>query len=116
MESHLAIIPRSSTEERTFAIVRWKGEVEKPDILNTLIEVVSEWINTTREGKQLWKDTHEDLNVGDLSSQMGNSELIVLLNKHGVYDLDIDTFVDYHPPFGWHYDTILAENITPDDD
>ena len=74
------IVRRNSSDELTYAVV--KAEVEKPEqatergFLALLTKALTEWKNTTADGKQEWESSVEDFNVGDLSNCLPASAIL----------------------------------------
>lgn len=68
----------------------------------------TEWVKTTSDGKALWHNSCQDLNIGDIV-QEGNIEAIGTL-MNGVVDksLDIDIY-GADSASDWFYDTILVD-------
>jgi len=104
------VVPRSSNDEKTFAFVtaRVTKDYTHRSLLYAVTEAVTEWVNTTENGKTEWENSCHDLNVGDLSAWTEDEELIIILRKHGIRDLKIETYVDIETSAEWTYDTVLA--------
>lgn len=66
---------------------------------------VTDWINTTVDGKDEWEESSEDLNVGDLSGCY-SSTLKPFLKKYGILELDIQT-CSRESMHSWEFDDVL---------
>jgi len=73
----------------TLAVVQVQLEdwVSSDAIMQALERAVREWVTNTREGKRLWSDSVEDLNIGDLASH-GIDGLRPFLKKHGIVTMN----------------------------
>lgn len=72
----------------TVAIVSFTADetdVRKP--IDILIDAVTKWVHETKEGKQCWAASMEDLNIGDLSCFVMGDDL----GAYGVYDFKAET-------------------------
>jgi hypothetical protein len=111
MPRNMTVITRTNLDENTVAVVQWNG-VSLSQLLRRLIVAVTEWVRTTKEGKQAWKNSSEDFNVADLSAclpVLPGDPLHDILAKYGIEDLDIDVFQDTDPDPNWTYDTVLVD-------
>lgn len=110
-------VKRNALDELTFAIV--KADVSREELaeerpfLAALMNAVTEWVKTTKNGKAAWKESSADFNVGDLSGYSNDKQLVPLLKKNGINSLDIDCEAHTEGADYWSYDTVLAE---PDED
>lgn len=57
-------------------------------VLAALKQGVTNWVKTTKEGKEAWEDSVEDLNIGDLDGHENNPELQASLAAEGITDWD----------------------------
>ena len=108
----VAIVKRSSSEEHTYAIVSClrTGQIQRDDqMLKPISEAVSEWVDKYAAGKLAWKNSSRDFNVGDLSMELGDKDLQTCLVANGVFDLEIETFVNDEPTSNWTYDEVLVD-------
>lgn len=108
------VVRRESIKEDTFAVVSAVVEDEKlrkeKHFLEQLQKAVTEWVKTTKDGKEAWKDSSEDFNVGDLAGHtMCESFLDILQGKYGIRDLHIVT--NSQDDNGhWSFDTVLVDS------
>jgi hypothetical protein len=108
----VAIVERSSHEEHTYAIVSClrTGEIQRDDqMLKPIEAAISEWVDKYDSGKYAWSRSSRDFNVGDLSTELGDKDLEKCLVAHGVFDLEIETFVNDEPTANWTYDKLLVD-------
>src|ERR1035437_9915177 len=109
------VVPRDSRDELTYAVIRVeisdeaasKGMCCVMPFLAALKSAVTEWIKTTKEGKNAWEESSKDFNIGELS----NYNLVKIdriLAKQGIHDIDIEVHSMEGTSEGWSYDTILA--------
>jgi hypothetical protein len=107
------VVPRVSSEEHTFAIVRCDETpaVEHSGmIFAAILAAVTEWVDTTQEGKDAYSRSAADFNIGDLSMEAyDDGELGCILAKHGIINLDITTFVQNIRQSNWTYDRYLVD-------
>lgn len=112
MKKVLFVVPRSSMDEMTVAVVTAevaKAELAQEDgFMHALIKGVTAWVKGSKSGKQEWATSSEDLNVGDLSHCTKDKDLIRELKKVGISNLEIETFVQLNHHGTWTYDTVLA--------
>jgi hypothetical protein len=108
-------ISRSSTG--ISALVMWLGDnVTAATVGNCLKKAITEWINTTEEGHNAWKQSLFQFNIGDLSQynlSYGDTTnpLYQILLRHGIKDLIIDVFTDnWQDLQDWDFDTVLVED------
>lgn len=78
-------------------------------ILQPLTAAVTQWINETKAGRDAWRDSCEDFNVGDLAACLEDAELKARLKALGVNDLEINLIMDSDQQEGWVYDTVLVD-------
>jgi hypothetical protein len=114
-ETHF-IVPRDSTDELTFAVVRVEirrlGEDQGLGgiciFLRALKEAVTEWVNKTPDGLAAWEESSGDFNIGDLANHDLTFINRVLSDRHGVTITDIEVHSMDSQSDGWVYDTILV--------
>jgi hypothetical protein len=60
------------------------------EVKAALVSATTHWVNTTKEGRELWDDSCEDLNIGDLDSGSAfkSAEFIQALKERGVEYVD----------------------------
>lgn len=107
------VVRRESIKENTFAVVSAVVKDEKlrkeKHFLEQLRKAITEWVKTTKDGKEAWEASSEDFNVGDLVDHtMCESFLDILQGKYGIRDLHIVTN-SQDDAGNWHYDTVLVD-------
>ena len=105
------IVVVNCTGEPTVAIVSCqKNETIQSarDLQDQIARAVTEWVKNTEAGKEAWKQSSEDFNIGDLSLCLGNEELLALLKKNNVIDIEIETYCQGHD---WDFDMILVRGV-----
>lgn len=105
-----AVVARSY--EPTIAIIscRQTGTIcSGGQILQPLTAAITQWINETKAGKDAWRDSCEDFNVGDLATCLEDAELKARLKARGVHELEIRLIMDGDQQEGWIYDTVLVD-------
>jgi hypothetical protein len=107
------VVVRESRDEAVFAIVACdeSWSVKTPtDIRHKIRHAVTEWMKTSPEGRQAWKDASEDFNVGDLSNHLADRDLQRCLSQRGVENLTIDVHSSSNRPDPyWTYDLVLPD-------
>lgn len=106
------IVARESAEETTFAIVKWLENKKVPDerkLLEALVAAITEWVNTTEQGMASYLASSRDYNIGDLSMEDFNGTLGVILDRHGICNLEIEVHSRELPRSSWSYDTHLVD-------
>ena len=114
-----ALVLRSSRDETTFAVVscRQTEEARRADQLLTLFSAaVTGWVKETDTGKVAYANSSEDYNVGDLSTDIKDDLLRPFLERHGLFDVAIETFSDTDFQDNWTYDTHLVDDAALDRD
>ena len=83
------------------------------DVLEAIRSAVTAWVTTTKEGKEAWEDSSDDMNIGDIGGDPPLS-LRRLLKQEGITGWtcvcqvgDLDTVP---------YDTVLVDESQLDDD
>ena len=108
------IVPRRNLGKDTIAVVTAKvvkpvddiPDLSDPAVFKTVLKsVVTEWINSTPEGKSMWASSDGELNIGDLASALPNNELRVLLAGRGIFFMEIGV---HKENCVWCFDHILA--------
>ena len=110
------IVKRDSSDEMTMAIITANAHhaISKQfAFLDAVKRAVTFWINHSPKGKELWVYSVEDLNIGDLSSYLGDKQLILALNAEGIFNFDVSIVSEGECSSTWNYDTVLVhpENI-----
>jgi hypothetical protein len=112
-----ALVPRVSDEETTYAVVRCAAGPRvssAADLHRRIAAAVTAWVRRSAAGREAYRRSGGDYNVGDLAGDLGDPDLGRLLRAHGVRDLTIDTFSAADAPAGWTYDTHLVDAAGPD--
>jgi hypothetical protein len=91
-------------------LVKWRGT---PHILSALKTAITEWITTTEEGGLAWKQSLFNFNVNDLRDYHlfygdTTNKLYLILAKHDIVDLMIESFANAVTIEEWQYDTVLV--------
>jgi hypothetical protein len=76
--------------------------------LERLIDSITEWINTTKEGTKAWESSGKDFNLGDLSSCCKDKKLVKILAKNGITNLNVDAVENYDESGYWSFDMVLC--------
>lgn len=108
----IAIVHRNSSEEQTHATVSClrTDAIQRDDqMLEPISRAVTEWVDNHAAGEAAWKRSSRDFNVGDLSTELGDKDLQQCLVGEGVFELEIETFVNDEPTRNWSYDTVLYD-------
>lgn len=107
------VVVREGRDEATFAVVACdeSWSIKTPtDIRHKVRHAVTEWMRTSPEGRQAWKNSSEDFNVGDLASQLADHDLQRCLSQRGVENLTIDVYSNHNRPDPyWTYDLVLPD-------
>jgi len=72
----------------TLAIIQLEcaETMNRQQALEALVRSVSDWVQSTAPGREVWRASCEDLNIGDLASY-GIDGLTPFLNKNGLLDM-----------------------------
>ena len=73
-----------------------------------LEEGLSQWAQTTPEGRQAWDFSSEDYNVGDLCDDLGNEDLLRLLKEEGILAIAVAYELNQDPI---SYDHVLISGV-----
>lgn len=116
-QQHIYRIPRIPFGGRSTCVTvsfRTRAGVSFRRVLELFQESVEEWISETPAGKELYRYSGGDLNIGDLGAYGLEPFLLEALERRGVYDFAFadDPLQDENV---WHYDTLLAPNISGED-
>jgi hypothetical protein len=74
-------------------------------IFEAFKSAMATWINETQEGKDLWADSSEDLNIGDLS--MAEPDIDEYLKAHDIFGYEASVLSAENSEY--HFDTVLVE-------
>jgi len=113
VREHRYIVPRSSTDELTFATVTAKTADyirDEAQFLDKLEQAITNWMCVTALGRDAWTRSSADFNVGDLSEEVGERALIHQLAVVGIYDLEIDVHCHVERSRIWTYDRHLFDS------
>lgn len=80
--------------------------------MQPLTAAVTQWVKETKAGRDAWRDSSEDFNIGDLPAYLGDADLQTRLKAQGVYDLETTLITDNDQQEGWIYDTVLVDRST----
>lgn len=70
---------------------------------------ITEWVDDTQAGREVWEASREDLNIGDLllTQPQNDEEFVTILRRHGVKLVSMEGLA-------WdateYYDTVLSED------
>lgn len=108
------IIKREAADECTFAVVTaiCDEQIKNPrQLQEVIVQGVTKWMAETKEGREAFQRTSGDFNIGDLSTELTDDWLDRFFQDAGLEDLDIETFCEHAFNAGWHYDTLLFDEI-----
>lgn len=109
------VIPREGFEEHTVAIIEASVTApilrEKMPFLQALRTALTTWARDTDRGRQAWKESSHDFNVGDLHGYQDDPSLKQVCNQAGIQHMTVNLFVDLTT--NWTYDTLLIEEGEP---
>jgi len=71
-----------------------KEEMTAKEALATIRKGISEWVRTTKKGKEVWEKTQGRLNIHDLSEYRNDEGLDKCLENVGIIDLFIKIEID----------------------
>jgi hypothetical protein len=110
------VIPREGFEEHTVAIIEAAVTNtilrDKMPFLQALRTALTTWARDTNRGRQAWRESSHDFNVGDLHGYQDDPSLKQVCSQAGIQRLTVNLFVDLTT--NWTYDTLLIENGKPD--
>ncbi|MCL4296233.1 MAG: hypothetical protein KJ077_10915 [Anaerolineae bacterium] len=98
------------SHETGTAVVRAMVEKEYrdgPQFLARLKTALTQWVNTTENGRKAWAEAAEDFNVGDLSLWQENPVLVEILKAHGLHELKVEVIATQGAS-DWVFDTVLV--------
>lgn len=110
MRPFLIILQRPT--ESTVAVLTGKCDAlfaTSDEIMDAIVTSITEWVRKDPEGRDLWKRSGHDLNVGDLGSYGIDLALDTFLKKHSVFDLKVDIFSESDYPHNYMFDTVLVD-------
>lgn len=83
---------------------------EKP-FLEALTHAITQWIKYTSAGREAWKNSSEDFNIGDLSMHLDEG-LMDYMKEEGIKTLNINV-MDVQERFcrDWTFDTVLVNGM-----
>lgn len=107
------IVPRSS--ENTYAIVTAQVVLDTrslhlaDEFFKALRKAVTQWIRSTKEGREALDSSSEDMNIGDIAQDGISPKLKKELEKVGIFGMDVDTNsrAEEH---NWEFDDHLFED------
>lgn len=83
----LVFLRHERFEVSNIGILNLKTSLESDsEVKKALVDATTHWVNTTKEGRNLWNDSSADLNIGDLASSGGlqSTEFIDALRQRGI--------------------------------
>lgn len=105
------VIPREGFEEHTVAIIEASVTApilrDKMPFLQALRTALTTWARETDRGRQAWKESSHDFNVGELHTYQDDPSLKRACSHAGIQRLTVNVFVDLTT--NWTYDTLLIE-------
>jgi hypothetical protein len=98
------------TNENTAVVLNINSSHETPDeAMEALRRALTDWKNTTDEGRKVWEDSSEDFNVGHLAFAGKTISMAKCLHKETIRDLIIEP-VEGVTNHDWNYDSFLMED------
>lgn len=108
-QSYLVFTRKDMNTIENMVILKIKhiDEIKSPYLVfSAFSKAITKWVESTKEGQDLWHYTSEDLNIGDILSSGSNKKLNHFMNKEGIKKWKpIYELVD-HEEFS--YDKVLA--------
>jgi hypothetical protein len=113
-----ALVLRDSRDETTFAIVtapRIQDLQSARHLVSRFTEAVTAWVRDTEEGKEAYKESDRDYNVGDLANDVDEPTLAPYLAAQGLFNVEIEIRSDEDFQDTWSYDTrlVAVERLAP---
>ena len=113
------VIKRESADEITLAVVTadldeavQAGGLEAEQLFRAaLTAAITDWMVDTSEGRDAWRNSSEDFNIGDLDHALGDETLTSILNKRGILNLKIEIISETTLCNDWMFDTVLADGV-----
>ena len=109
------IAVREESGATTIAILSCSDETDfsgSKDFFDKLKDAVTNWVANNEIGKQVWADSCEDLNFGDLALCSDNAELINILGKHGIFNFDIQVVSTNESSFSFDSLLVNTDNLS----
>lgn len=91
----------------TFGVITITSDDSKDSkvLIDKLKVGITDWINTTKDGKDVWDYSSADLNIGDIAGYEKDESLIDCLSEHGIgFEVKVMNGCGNIFP----YDTVLA--------
>lgn len=110
-ERTLTFIRRSSDEIELIALLTLKSShCSDEDAYEAFSRAVTNWVNTTGEGLVAWKDSCNNMNIGDLlaGDHLQNPVLLELMRAEGLEIVGVRTS---SPTTILSYDRVLVEHF-----
>lgn len=109
------VIPREGYEEHTVAIIEASVTDtilrDKIPFLQALRSALTTWARNTNRGRQAWRESCHDFNIGDLHGYQEDPSLKQICSEAGIQHLTVNLFMDLTT--NWTYDTLLIEEGDP---
>lgn len=87
MRTHLTFTRKNAYNIENLVVVKFSHKVSLNTpylVFKAFTKGITNWVENTHEGKNLWKYTCEDLNIGDILDQHNNKELSEFLSVEGI--------------------------------
>lgn len=81
------------------------------DAMNALCRATARWIEGTEDGKALWGDTGNDLNIADLQGLEEDDAFTSYLHDQGIEKLSINIDNVFAALEGFTFDTVLPNRV-----
>jgi hypothetical protein len=67
-ELYIPFVRIERFEPTTIALIKvaTEGNMTRDEVVNAIIKMVTRWVDETKDGADVWKESCEDLNIGDL--------------------------------------------------
>ena len=114
------VVPRSSTDEYTLAIVTFNDPKKKKRgclderiyinwVMGSVKEAVTAWVSKTKAGRDCYKYVNDDLNIGDVETHGGIKYVRAYLKKeYNILNFDVQV-ISEDIQREWSFDTVLVE-------
>jgi hypothetical protein len=109
MKTHISFIRKDVSKIDNMVIIQYthKKALQTPkDVFDAFRGGITQWVEETEEGKNLWNYSSEDLNIGDILGENKNKTLSKFLLERGIKKWKpIYELVDQEE---YSYDKVLA--------
>lgn len=109
MKKYRLTIARFTFDDSAFALLDFESplDLNEDEIRQAITCAVTEWMKTTKAGKESWVFSNRNFNVGDLDQVVDHYTLTSLLKKNNIYNLKIEIIRLKDAARNWSYDTVL---------